>query len=135
MGFKKRDEVTKKQHILLIEIKKPGVQIDLSHKDKLLDRFDELTKSSRFPNTCWHLYLISDKIQKKFEEREIKDHYNISISDSQISKGMVEFKALTWSQIIEIKKQELYFIQKEIDKDFPYDASYIKEQYANLFND
>ena len=39
------------------------------------------------------------------------------------------------SQIIEIKKQELYFIQKEIDKDFPYDASYIKEQYANLFND
>lgn len=133
LGFKKHDEISKKQHILLIEIKKPGVQINSSHKETLLDRFDELTRSSRFPNTCWHLYLISDKIQSKFEEREIKDHYNISISDSQKSKGMVEFKALTWSQIIEIKKQELYFIQKEINKDFPYDANYIKEQYTDLF--
>ena len=30
-------------------------------------------------------------------------------------------------------EQELYFIQKEISKDFPYDANYIKEQYTELF--
>lgn len=135
LGFKKQDEIAKKQHILLIEIKKPGVPITSSHKETLLDRFDELTRSSRFPNTCWHLYLVSDKIQKKFEDREIKNQYNIAISDSQKTKGLSEFKALTWSQIIDIKKQELYFIQKEINKDFPYDATYIKEQYANLFNE
>ena len=135
LGFKKQDEIAKKQHILLIEIKKPGVPITSSHKETLLDRFDELTRSSRFPNTYWHLYLVSDKIQKKFEDREIENQYNIAISDSQKTKGLGEFKALTWSQIIDIKKQELYFIQKEINKDFPYDATYIKEQYANLFNE
>ena len=135
LGFKKQDEIAKKQHILLIEIKKPGVPISSSHKETLLDRFDELTRSSRFPNTCWHLYLISDKMQKKFKDREIENQYNIAISDSQKAKGLSEFKALTWSQIIDIKKQELYFIQKEINKDFPYDATYIKEQYATLFNE
>lgn len=133
LGYKKYDEINKNEHILLIEIKKPGVPIELSHKEKLIDRFDELTRSGRFPNTCWYLYLISDKIQNKFSERSITDQYNIQISDTQKSKGMVEFKALTWSQIIDIKKQELYFIQKEISKDFPYDANYIKEQYTELF--
>lgn len=135
LGYKKYDEINKKEHILLIEIKKPGVRIETSHKNTLLDRFDELTRSDRFPNTCWYLYLISDKIQDKFKEREIKNQYEIPISDSQKSKGMVEFKALTWSNIIEIKKQELHFIQKEINKDFPYDANYIKERYQELFKE
>ena len=75
------------------------------------------------------------RIQDKFIEREIENQYDISISDSQKSKGMVEFKALTWSKIIEVKKQELHFIQKEINKDFPYDANYIKERYQELFKE
>lgn len=133
LGFKKYDDITKEQHILLIEIKKPGVPIELSHKNTLLDRFDELTRGSRFPNTKWHLYLISDKIQNKFVEREIENKYDISISTKQKEKGLDEFKAITWAEIISIKKGELNFIQKEIQKDFPYDANLIKEQYPELF--
>ena len=133
LGFKKYDDISQEQHIILIEIKKPGVPIENSHKEILIDRFDELTRGSRFPNTKWHLYLISDKIQNKFKERVIENKYNIPISTNLKEKGLQEFKAITWGEIISIKKGELNFIQKEIQKDFPYDANTIKEKYSDLF--
>ncbi len=135
LGFKRYDDINGEEHLLLIEIKKPGVPIEESHRGKLIDRFEEFTKNGRFPGTKWHLYLISDKIQEKFKTRSISNKYDLTISDDLKDLGLIEFKALTWSELIKIKKQELNFIQKSIQQDFPYDGNLIKNKYPDLFKE
>ena len=117
-------------HNLVIELKRPTVEIRLKEWRQIEDYARAVTADERFsqPNVKWDFWIVGTRI-----DPEVMRTLNRSTQSMQLDGDVAEIRPITWAEVVTEAEHRMRFFQDQLNTEASSTESglaYLREKYA-----
>lgn len=105
---------------LVVELKRASAELDRPHRNQLQDYANKLTEDDQFAGTSvdWDFWLVGNSIHSRLvNEVNQKDRPRGLALEYEVPTGRCRLWVVQWSELIDARRAELDFFQRQYDFD------------------